>query len=92
VKAEGQGSFAEYVTLPEANAGEFAILATDSEGSAAVSILSVTAQCSAAETAPSATNATSAANATTAEGAADTTANAMIQMKLQLARFCQTPL
>jgi hypothetical protein len=73
VKADAQGSFAESVTVPKARTGEFAILAADSGGSAAVSELSVTAQSSTAETVSNATstNATNAANATTGE----TTAN-----------------
>jgi hypothetical protein len=61
VKTDAQGSFEESVVVPETNAGEFAILAADSEGSAAVSQLSLSPQSSTAETV---TNATNAANAT----------------------------
>lgn len=70
VKTDAQGSFAESVAVPEAKAGEFAILAADREGSAAVSRLSIATQSSAAGTV---TNATSAANATTGEAATNGT-------------------
>jgi hypothetical protein len=61
VTADAQGSFAQSVTVPEVDQGQYAILAVSAEGNVAVSELAITLQPEAETTSP---NVTSAVNET----------------------------